>query len=105
MDPTFQYTHPVWGPVQVHSRAELFLKPQVDYKYRLYADMCGDLWHYGHGEFLMRAVLKVSEHFGTEPTHIQVIVGYVPANFSTYFLVDFITTKKSHLTKEYQYYH
>jgi cytidyltransferase-like protein len=44
-------------------------------KIRVYADMCGDLFHFGHSEFLSRAIEMVSKKFNTTPYFIESIVG------------------------------
>jgi glycerol-3-phosphate cytidylyltransferase-like family protein len=67
---TFAYTRPrrccrMTGGTETHDQKKI----------RVYADMCGDLFHFGHSEFLSRAIEMVSKKFNTTPYFIESVVG------------------------------
>jgi len=68
---TFAYTRP-----QRFCRMKGATESNGDQKkIRVYADMCGDLFHFGHSEFLGRAIEMISKKYNTAPYLIETIVG------------------------------
>lgn len=70
--------------------------------FRIYADMCGDLFHFGHSEFLSRALLEASHRLNCSPHNIDIIIGY-SVNFAQPLvssLLVYIVILKLKITKE-----
>lgn len=69
--------------IKLSNKAEFSFNLQV----RVYADMCGDLFHFGHSEFLARTIEEVAKKLKTTPYFVEVVVGYVILNSFTDFFV------------------